>query len=131
LLGAHEAFAEREVAKFGGVIADFAGDGLLARFDGPARAVRCAFALRHLLRNFSVEIRAGLHTGEVERRGDRVAGIGVHIASRILSLAGPGDVLVSRTVRDLVAGSGLQFIDRGTHALKGIPDELHILAASE
>jgi class 3 adenylate cyclase len=76
-------------------------------------------------------MRAGLHTGEVERRGDRVAGTGVHIASRILSLAEPGEILVSRTVRDLVAGSGLTFIDRGTHALKGIPDEWQVLAATE
>jgi class 3 adenylate cyclase/pimeloyl-ACP methyl ester carboxylesterase len=131
LLGAHEAFAEREVAKFGGVIADFAGDGLLASFDGPARAVRCAFALRQLLQNLGLEMRAGLHTGEVERRGDRVAGIGVHIASRILSMAAPGEVLASRTVKDLVAGSGLRFIDRGTHQLKGVPDEWKILAATE
>jgi class 3 adenylate cyclase len=131
LLDAHEALAEREVAKFGGVIADFAGDGLLASFDGPARAVRCAFALRQQLRNLGLEMRAGLHTGEVERRGDRVAGTGVHIASRIVSLARPGEVLVSRTVRDLVAGSGLHFIDRGSHALKGIPDEWQVLAATD
>jgi class 3 adenylate cyclase len=131
LLVAHEAFSEREVAKFGGVIADFAGDGLLASFDGPARAVRCAFAVRHLLRTLGLEMRAALHTGEVERRGDRVAGIGVHIASRILTMAAPGDVLVSRTVKDLVAGSGLRFIDHGTHALKGVPDEWQILAAAE
>jgi class 3 adenylate cyclase/pimeloyl-ACP methyl ester carboxylesterase len=131
LLETHEAVAAREVASFGGMVADFAGDGLLASFDGPARAVRCAFGLRHDLRKFGLEMRAGLHTGEVERRGDRVAGTGVHIASRILSLAEPGEVLVSRTVRDLVAGSGLQFIDRGTHALKGIPDEWRVLAATE
>jgi class 3 adenylate cyclase/pimeloyl-ACP methyl ester carboxylesterase len=129
LLDTHEALAEREVGKFGGVVADFAGDGLLASFDGPARAVRCAFALRQQLRNLGLEIRAGLHTGEVERRGDRVAGAGVHIASRIVSLARPGEVLVSRTVRDLVAGSGLNFIDRGSHALKGIPDKWQVLAA--
>lgn len=131
LLEAHEVIAEREVASFGGIVADFAGDGLLASFDGPARAVRCAFALRHDLRKLGLEMRAGLHTGEVERRGDRVAGTGVHIASRIISLAGPGEVLASRTVRDLVAGSGLQFIDRGTHALKGIPDEWQVLDARE
>ncbi len=131
LLEAHEALAEREVKNFGGVVADFAGDGLLASFDGPARAVRCAFALRHDLQKLGLDIRAGLHTGEVERRGERVAGIGVHIASRIVSLAEPGEVLVSRTVRDLVPGSGLQFIDRGTHALKGIPDEWQVLAATE
>ena len=131
LLDAHEALAEREVGHFGGVVADFAGDGLLASFDGPARAVRCAFVLRQQLRNLGLEMRAGLHTGEVERRGERVAGTGVHIASRIISLAGPGEVLVSRTVRDLVAGSGLHFIDRGTHALKGIPDNWQVLAATE
>jgi class 3 adenylate cyclase len=76
-------------------------------------------------------MRAGLHTGEIERRGERLAGIGVHIASRILSLAEPGEVLVSRTVRDLVAGSGLKFINHGTHALKGVPDEWRVLAATE
>ncbi len=131
LLEAHEVIAEREVASFGGIVADFAGDGLLASFDGPARAVRCAFALRDDLRKLGLEMRAGLHTGEVERRGDRVAGIGVHIASRIISLARPSEVLVTRTVRDLVAGSALQFIDHGTHALKGIPDEWQVLAAIE
>jgi class 3 adenylate cyclase len=131
LLEAHEALAEREVGNFGGVVADFAGDGLLASFDGPARAVRCAFALRHDLQKLGLDMRAGLHTGEVERRGERVAGTGVHIASRILSLADPGEVLVSRTVRDLVAGSGLHFVDRGTHALKGIPERWQVLAASE
>jgi class 3 adenylate cyclase/pimeloyl-ACP methyl ester carboxylesterase len=131
LLETHDAVAEEEVGQFGGVIADFAGDGLLASFDGPARAVRCAFALRAGLQTLGIEIRAGLHTGEVERRGPRVAGIGVHITSRIVSLAGPGEVLVSRTVRDLVAGSGLQFSDRGTHALKGVPDEWQILTALE
>jgi class 3 adenylate cyclase len=89
LLEAHEVIAEREVASFGGIVADFAGDGLLASFDGPARAVRCAFALRHDLRKLGLEMRAGLHTGEVERRGDRVAGTGIHIASRIVSLGWP------------------------------------------
>ena len=131
LLEAYEAACQREVGIFGGVVSDFAGDGLLASFDGPARAVRCAFALCEQLRSLGLEIRAGLHTGEVERRGDRVAGAGVHIASRIISLAGPGEVLVSRTVRDLVAGSGLHFIDRGTHTLKGIPDNWQVFAASE
>lgn len=131
VLAAHEELAEREVAQFSGVISDFTGDGLLATFDGPARAVRCAFALRDRLRTLGLEMRAGVHIGEIERRDNRLAGIGVHIASRILSLAGPGEVLVSRTVRDLVAGSGLTFGDRGTHALKGVPDEWQVLAASE
>jgi len=96
---------------------------------GPARAVRCAFALRDRLRTLGLEIRAGLHTGEVERRGEGLAGIGVHIAARVLALAGAGEVLVSRTVRDLVTGSGLSFVDRGTHALKGVPDQWEILEA--
>ena len=131
VLEAHEVLCEREVKTFGGVVSDFAGDGLLARFDGPARAVYCALSLRGELRRLGLEMRAGLHTGEIESRGDRLAGIGVHIASRILSLAEPGEVLVSRTVRDLVAGSGLTFVDYGMHALKGIPDEWQVLAATE
>jgi class 3 adenylate cyclase len=131
LVETHETLCEREVKSFGGVISDFAGDGLLASFDGPARAVHCALSLRDEVRSLGLEIRAGLHTGEIERRGDRVAGVGVHIASRILSLAKPGEVLVSRTVRDLVAGSELKFVDRGTHALKGIPDGWQVLAAKE
>jgi class 3 adenylate cyclase len=129
LLEAHEVLCEREVKNFGGAVSDFAGDGLLASFDGPARAVHCAFSLRDQLRRLGLEMRAGLHTGEIERRGDRLAGIGVHIASRLLSLAEPGEVLVSRTVRDLVAGSELTFVDRGTQALKGVPDEWQVLAA--
>jgi class 3 adenylate cyclase len=130
LLEAHEALCGREVKTFGGVVSDFAGDGVLATFDGPARAVHCALALRDELRSLGLGMRAGLHTGEIERRGDRVAGIGVHIASRILSLAKPGEVLVSRTVRDLVSGSGLKFIDHGTYALNGVPDEWQVLAAT-
>jgi class 3 adenylate cyclase/pimeloyl-ACP methyl ester carboxylesterase len=131
LLEAHDQLARTEVARFGGQIPEFAGDGMLATFDGPARAVRCAFALRDRVQALGLHIRAGLHAGEVERRGAQVAGIGVHIAARILSLAGPDDVLVSRTVRDLVAGSGLTFVDRGTHALKGVPEEWQVLEASE
>jgi class 3 adenylate cyclase len=131
VLAAHEELAKREVTQFSGVISDFTGDGLLATFDGPARGVRCAFALRDRLGTLGLEMRAGVHIGEIERRDNRLAGIGVHIASRILSLAGPGEVLVSRTVRDLVAGSGLTFVDRGTHTLKGVPDEWQILAATE
>ena len=131
LLEAHDQLARTEVARFGGKIPEFAGDGMLATFDGPARAVRCAFALRERVRALGLHIRAGLHAGEVERRGGQVAGIGVHIAARILSLAGPDDVLVSRTVKDLVAGSGLTFVDRGTHALKGVPDRWEVLEAIE
>jgi class 3 adenylate cyclase/pimeloyl-ACP methyl ester carboxylesterase len=131
LLERHDELAQEEVARFGGAIADFTGDGLVASFEGPARAVRCAFALRDRFRSLGLEIRAGLHTGEVERRLEGMAGIGVHIAARVLALAGAGEVLVSRTVRDLVTGSGLRFVDRGTHALKGVPDEWEILEAVE
>ena len=131
LLERHDELAATEVARFGGTIADFAGDGLLASFEGPARAVRCAFALRNRLRTLGLEIRAGLHTGEVERRSEGIAGIGVHIAARVLALAGAGEVLVSRTVRDLVTGSGLTFVERGTHGLKGVPDQWEILEAIE
>jgi class 3 adenylate cyclase/pimeloyl-ACP methyl ester carboxylesterase len=131
VLERHDELARTEVARFGGAISDFTGDGLVASFEGPARAVRCAFALRDRLRTLGLDIRAGLHTGEVERRSEGMAGIGVHIAARVLALAGAGEVLVSRTVRDLVTGSGLTFVDRGTHALKGVPDEWEILEAIE
>ena len=131
LLERHDELAETEVVRFGGAIADFTGDGLLASFEGPARAVRCAFALRERLRMLGLEMRAGLHTGEVERRSEGIAGIGVHIAARVLALAGAGEVLVSRTVRDLVTGSGLTFVERGTHTLKGVPDQWEILEAIE
>jgi class 3 adenylate cyclase len=131
VLERHDELASEEVARFGGAIADFTGDGLLASFDGPARAVRCAFALRARMRTLGLEIRSGIHTGEVERRGEGMAGIGVHIAARVVSLAGGGEVLVSRTVRDLVTGSGLHFVERGTHSLKGVPDQWEILEAIE
>jgi class 3 adenylate cyclase len=131
LLETHEELATKEVARFGGTIFDFAGDGLLATFDGPARAVRCAFALRDRLRMLGLDMRAGLHTGEVERRPGGIAGIGVHIAARVNGLAGAGEVLVSRTVKDLVTGSGLTFVERGMHSLKGVPDEWEILEALE
>ncbi len=97
-------------------------DGLLATFDGPARAIRGACALRDAVRRLGLETRAGLHTGEVEVRGADVGGIAVHIGSRVASLAKPGDVLVSRTVKDLVAGAGIAFAERGAHELKGVPE---------
>jgi class 3 adenylate cyclase len=97
------------------------GDSALATFDGPARAIRCADAIARGIRGIGIEIRAGLHAGEVEKRGDDVGGIGVHIAARVMGAAGPGEVLVSSTVTDLVAGSGLAFAERGAHVLKGVP----------
>ena len=129
VLDAHEDIARREVSAQGGQIADFTGDGLVATFDGPARAVRCALALRDHAHAVGVAIRAGVHTGEIERRGEDVAGIGVHIAARVMGLAERDEVLVSRTVKDLVAGSGLEFHDRGTHDLKGVPERWHVFRA--
>jgi class 3 adenylate cyclase len=129
LLDAHEDVARREVAAHGGVIADFTGDGLVATFDGPARAVRCALALRDHVHALGVRIRAGVHAGEVERRGQDIAGIGVHIAARVMALADADEVLVSRTVKDLVAGAGLQFQERGSHQLKGVPEPWHVFQA--
>lgn len=106
------------------------GDGFLATFDGPARGVRCGLAVVAASREIGVEVRAGLHTGECERAGDDVGGIGVHIAARVLAHAGSGEVLVSRTVTDLVAGSGLAFADRGAHELRGVPGEWQLYLAS-
>lgn len=122
-LDAHHDVARRQISRYQGRLVKSTGDGLLATFDGPARAIQAATAIRDAAHRLGLEIRAGLHTGEIERHGDDVIGIGVHIAARVLSVAEPGEVLVSRTVRDLVAGSGIGFTDRGTHRLKGVPDE--------
>jgi class 3 adenylate cyclase len=120
LLARHHATVRRELERFRGVEVDTAGDGFLATFDGPARAIRCALALRSGVRSVGLEVRAGLHTGECEQLGDKVAGIPVHTGARVASLAAPGEVLVSATVRDLVSGSGIEFEDRGEHELKGV-----------
>jgi class 3 adenylate cyclase len=104
------------------------GDGFLAAFDGPGRAIKCAQAISRAAVDCGLEVRAGLHTGECELRGDDLAGIAVHIGSRVASLADPGEVLVTSTVRDLVAGSGIQFADRGRQELKGVPGEWQVLA---
>jgi class 3 adenylate cyclase len=106
-----------------------AGDGFLAAFDGPARAIRCAGAIRDGVRPLNLEVRCGLHTGECEVVGNDLAGIAVHIGARVAALADPGEVLASQTVRDLVAGSGLAFEERGTHKLKGVPDEWRLFRA--
>jgi class 3 adenylate cyclase len=119
----------RELERFRGREVDTAGDGFLASFDGPARAVRCALSVGEAVRQLGVEIRAGIHTGECEVDGPKIRGIAVHTGARIAALAGRGEVLVSSTVRDLVAGSGLQFEDRGVHDLKGIPGEWRLYAA--
>ena len=131
LLERHHAIVRRELARFSGRELDTAGDGFFAAFDGPARAVQAAAALRDPLRTIGLEVRAGVHTGECEVSDGKVVGIAVSVGARISSLAGPGEVLVSRTVRDLVAGSGLRFKDRGEHRLKGVPDEWQLFALAE
>jgi class 3 adenylate cyclase len=116
----HDRAVDRQLARFGGHLVKRTGDGVLATFDGPARAVQCATAIRDAVRQLGLHIRIGLHTGEVEQRRDDVAGIAVHLAQRVQSMARPDEVLVSRTVVDLVVGSGLKFDDRGEHELKGV-----------
>jgi class 3 adenylate cyclase len=122
LLAAHDEKAKAEIDRFRGHYVNTTGDGLLATFDGPARAVRCAEAIMEAIGPLGFEVRAGCHTGEIELDGEHVRGIAVHIGARIEALAGPGEVLVSGTVKDLVAGSGLVFEDAGEHQLKGVPD---------
>ena len=118
----------RQLARYRGREVTTTGDGFLATFDGPARAIRCAAEAREALRQFGLEIRAGLHTGECELLDGDVGGIAVHLGARVAGNAAPGEVLVSSTVKDLVAGSGLRFEDRGTHTLKGIPDRWRLFA---
>jgi class 3 adenylate cyclase len=129
LLDKHHAMVRRNLARFRGHEVKTTGDGFLATFDGPARGVRCACAIAEEVKPLGIEIRAGLHTGECEMIGDDVGGIAVHIGARVAALAGAGEVLVSSTVRDLVAGSGLRFGDRGTQSLKGVPGEWRIFTA--
>jgi class 3 adenylate cyclase len=121
LLESHDAIAHSIVEQHGGRLVKLTGDEVLATFDGPGRAMRCASAFREALAPLGIRIRAGLHTGEVELRGDDIGGIAVHIAARVLERAGPGELLTSSAVPLLVAGSGLEFEDRGEHELKGIP----------
>ena len=128
LLDSHHALVRRELARFRGREIDTAGDGFFATFDGPARAVRCACAISDTVRSLGIEIRAGLHTGECEVMGDKVGGIAVHIGARIAAYANSGEVLVSNTVKDLVAGSGLSFRDQGTQSLKGVPGDWRLFA---
>ncbi|MDX6509739.1 MAG: hypothetical protein QOG81_1491 [Gaiellaceae bacterium] len=130
LLQRHHAIVRRELARFQGRELDTAGDGFFASFDGPARAVQAASAIRDALLPLEIQIRSGLHTGECEVSDGKIAGIAVSIGARIASLAAPGEVLVSSTVKDLVAGSGLRFEDRGDHDLKGIPDAWHLFAVA-
>jgi class 3 adenylate cyclase len=117
-----------ELARHRGRELDSVGDGFLAAFDGPARAIRCACAIRDGVRALGLQVRCGLHTSECELVGGKLRGLGVHIGSRVATLAEPGEVLVSSTLRDLVAGSGISFAERGAHALKGVPGKWRIFS---
>jgi pimeloyl-ACP methyl ester carboxylesterase len=130
LLERHHAIVRKELGRFQGREVDTAGDGFLATFDGPARGIRCACAIGDALNELGLDVRAGLHTGECELLGDKVAGVAVHTGARVAAQASAGEVLVSQTVKDLVAGSGLEFEDRGTHVLKGVPGEWRLYAVS-
>jgi class 3 adenylate cyclase/quercetin dioxygenase-like cupin family protein len=130
LLDGHDRAVRAALGRFDGREVKSTGDGFLGTFDGPARGILCAQAIQESCEPLGIRVRAGIHTGECEVMGDDIGGIAVHIAARVSSLAGPGEVLVSRTVKDLVAGSGTQFTDRGVHELKGVPDtwQLHAVA---
>ncbi len=128
LLERHHELVRRQLVRFRGREVDTAGDGFFASFDGPARAIRCASAIVEGVRELGLEVRAGLHTGECELMDGKVAGIAVHTGARVASQAQPGEVLVSSTVKDLVAGSGIRFQDRGRHDLKGVPGEWRLFA---
>ncbi|OBH65915.1 hydrolase [Mycobacterium colombiense] len=130
LLDAHDAVVRAQLARFRGREVNTSGDGFLAMFDGPQRAIRCAMAIRDAVQALGIQVRAGLHTGECEVRGDDIGGIGVHIGARVSALAGPNEVLVSSTLRDLVIGSGLEFEERGAHQLKGVPGDWRLFAVA-
>ena len=128
LLERHDTVMRRQLARYRGTEVNRTGDGFLATFDGPARAVQCAVSAADALRPLALDIRAGVHTGECEKRADGLSGLAVHIGARVAAMAGAGEVLVSRTVKDLVVGSDLHFTDRGEHELKGVPDRWHLFA---
>jgi class 3 adenylate cyclase len=130
LVQQHHATVRRQLVRFSGRELDTAGDGFFATFDGPARAIRCASAIVDAVRALGLEVRAGLHTGECEQVDGKVGGIAVHIGARVAAQAGPGEVVVSRTVKDLVAGSGINFRDRGSAQLKGVPGEWQLFAVT-
>jgi len=130
LRGEHDETVRRLLARFGGQEVDHAGDGFFATFDGPGRAVRCALAIVSELESLQLGVRAGVHTGEVEVVGAGISGIAVYIGARVAALGTAGEVLATRTVKDLTAGSGIEFEERGTHALRGVPGEWEIFAAN-
>jgi class 3 adenylate cyclase len=126
LLDRHDALVRAQLTRFRGLEVSTAGDSFFAVFDGPARAVRCAQAIVEGASALGIDVRAGVHTGECEVRGHDYGGIAVHIGARVAALAGAGDVLTTRTVKDLVSGSGISFTDHGTHELKGVPETWHL-----
>ncbi len=130
LLNAHHAAVRAELASFHGHEIDTTGDGFVAAFDGPARAIQCANAAIQVVGRLGLNIRVGLHTGECEISGDTLAGLAVHIAARVSAIAGADEILVSRTVKDLVAGSGIAFDDAGVHELKGVPEPWQLYRAA-
>jgi class 3 adenylate cyclase len=129
LLDRHDATIDRALARFGGRLVKYTGDGVLATFDGPARAIHCAASIRDVLAGEGVEVRSGVHTGEIELRGEDIGGLAVHIAARVMGQADPQEILASRTVKDLVVGSGIAFRPRGTHELKGVPERWALFSA--
>jgi class 3 adenylate cyclase len=126
LLDRHDAAVRQQIARFRGREVKNLGDGFLATFDGPARAVRCASAIADAVKPLGIAVRSGLHTGEIDLKREDIGGIAVHIAARVAETAHTGETLVSSTVRDLVAGSGLRFQDYGPHALRGLPEQVHL-----
>ncbi|MGH7556397.1 MAG: adenylate/guanylate cyclase domain-containing protein, partial [Gemmatimonadota bacterium] len=128
LLSEHHGRVRREIRRFGGHESNTAGDGFLATFERPASAIRCAWAIRESLRELGLEMRAGVHAGEIEREGREVGGIAVHIGARAAAAAQPGEILVTSTAKELVTGTGFRFEDRGQHRLKGVPDEWRLYA---
>jgi class 3 adenylate cyclase len=131
LLGRHDQLFRRALDRHRGREIKHTGDGFMATFDGPARAIRCAASITDAVEDLGLELRAGLHTGELEvRRDDDLGGLAVHIAARVMSMADGGEVLVSSTVKDLVAGSGIDFEDRGTHELRGVPGDWRLFRVS-
>lgn len=130
LLDRHDELIRRNLRRFRGEEVKTTGDGFMATFDGPARAIRCGQAIAEAARSLGIEVRAGVHTGECELRGQDLSGLAVHVAARVSALAAAGEVLVSQTVHDLVAGSGLSFVDRGEHRLRGVPNPTKVLAVA-
>jgi class 3 adenylate cyclase len=130
LLTRHHEDVRRDLARFRGEEIDSAGDGFFCRFDGPAHAVACARTIVSRATELDLAVRAGIHTGECEVAGEKLAGISVVTGARVAALANPGEVLVSQTVKDLVAGSGFEFIDRGTHELKGVPGDWRLYSVA-